>query len=262
MRRLLLSTILFFVLSNLLFAGRYYDAAIGRFLTVDPLANKYPSFSPYNYTLNNPLNYIDPDGKEANKSQATSPRNFLSYLQYVNKNNAKETLSYLGNYKTLGGADPSHKRYIYTRRGGWIDLVHFFNVASEIDKLSSIKKVGVYLAGEIALWEKTKSVEDDQLAKGSVGTAWSYEDAPSNFLGLIFWKHYYDPKGDLIEQIIKFLKDFGATDPENAPNWQEMWTKEHPYKQQFPQDKSAFPDFTSGEEDNDDWWSDYDPSKH
>ncbi len=50
---------------NLLFAGRYYDAATGRFLTVDPNAVKYPSISPYSYSFNNPLNFVDPDGKDA-----------------------------------------------------------------------------------------------------------------------------------------------------------------------------------------------------
>jgi len=64
MRRLLLFTILLFVLSNLLFAGRYYDAATGRFLQIDPHASKYPSLSPYSYVANNPLKYIDPDGKD------------------------------------------------------------------------------------------------------------------------------------------------------------------------------------------------------
>ncbi len=64
MRRLLLSTILLFVLSNLLFAGRYYDSATGRWLSVDPKADKYPGLSPYNYALNNPLKYIDSNGQE------------------------------------------------------------------------------------------------------------------------------------------------------------------------------------------------------
>jgi hypothetical protein len=33
-------------------------------LGVDPLAGKYPKFSPYNYSLNNPLVIVDPNGME------------------------------------------------------------------------------------------------------------------------------------------------------------------------------------------------------
>jgi RHS repeat-associated protein len=45
------------------FGARYYDSELGRWLSVDPLADKYPGWSPYNYTLNNPLRYVDPDGR-------------------------------------------------------------------------------------------------------------------------------------------------------------------------------------------------------
>ena len=43
---------------------RIYNPAIGRFLSVDPLAEKYASVSPYAYVANNPLVFIDPDGRE------------------------------------------------------------------------------------------------------------------------------------------------------------------------------------------------------
>ncbi len=45
------------------YGARYYDAALGRFTTVDPLAEKYYGINPYAYCLNNPIKYVDTDGK-------------------------------------------------------------------------------------------------------------------------------------------------------------------------------------------------------
>ena len=43
--------------------ARNYDPIIGRFLQIDPMYEVYPGWSPYTYTLNNPLLYIDPTGQ-------------------------------------------------------------------------------------------------------------------------------------------------------------------------------------------------------
>jgi hypothetical protein len=123
-------------------------------------------------------------------------------------------------------------------------LVHFFNVAAELDKLSGIDRIGAWMFGGFALWQKTKEIENNQEARGLIGTAWSYEDAPSNYYGWIFWKFYYDPSGNLGDQMQRFLEDYGGTNPQNAPNWNQMWSKENPNKRQFPQNKSFNPKFT------------------
>ncbi|QIK55243.1 RHS repeat-associated core domain-containing protein [Dysgonomonas sp. HDW5B] len=44
------------------YSARYYDPAYSRFTTVDPLAEKYYSISPYVYAANNPMKFIDPTG--------------------------------------------------------------------------------------------------------------------------------------------------------------------------------------------------------
>ncbi|WP_418236193.1 RHS repeat domain-containing protein [Coprobacter fastidiosus] len=45
------------------YLARGMDPAAGRFTAIDPLCEKYFALSPYIFCANNPVNYIDPDGK-------------------------------------------------------------------------------------------------------------------------------------------------------------------------------------------------------
>jgi len=87
------------------FGARMYDPCLGRWTTQDPLAEKYPGISPYAYCAGNPMNLVDPDGRdwvyhlESQKyywrDSIVSSDNMPEGYEYVGKN-ASDILTHAG----------------------------------------------------------------------------------------------------------------------------------------------------------------------
>jgi RHS repeat-associated protein len=73
------------------FGARYYDPGRGIFTQVDPLHAKYPGLSSYNYCGNNPLKYVDPNGREPIKPQAGTASRFVHTLNTIGRQSGLKT---------------------------------------------------------------------------------------------------------------------------------------------------------------------------
>jgi RHS repeat-associated protein len=78
------------------FIARFYNPELISFMTIDPMAEKYYNISPYAYCLNNPVRYIDPDGREWKDSRDENIDDFQKKLdQYDNACFDKRGYNYL-----------------------------------------------------------------------------------------------------------------------------------------------------------------------
>jgi hypothetical protein len=197
---------------------------------VDPLAAKYPSISPYAAFANNPIMYVDQDGREPKWGQLATLSQVMGEMQKAYTANqvysatVSQSLSLMvkhfeGNrmfernsdgqlVDTKGSKDV--KRYVYTDQRGWIDMHHFFRLA-EFTKDNGQKAAELYsyMSERYQKWDGNPS-------------GWSYEDIASDMAGIEFWNVYGDKlkSGNikLQDAVSEFMTSLKPKDPMDSPN--------------------------------------------
>ena len=93
------------------FGARYMDHDLmTMWLSVDPLADKYPSISPYAYCAWNPVKLVDPDGNDwyVPKGQSTPV-----FDKNVTSNNCPKGATYIGKTAHWFGQTENDMQYYY-----------------------------------------------------------------------------------------------------------------------------------------------------
>jgi RHS repeat-associated protein len=126
------------------FGARMQDPQVGRWWVLDPMADKYKSINPYCYALNNPIIFIDPNGKEvinADKIELEFETNNLKEVQDAfNKKYSGKGLE-RKDFKTK----EQYKEYLKDKKG-LSKALDNFNIAAEAfqntyNKIEEYKKV-------------------------------------------------------------------------------------------------------------------------
>ena len=112
------------------FGSRYYTSNLSIWLSVDPMAAKYPSLSPYVYCANNPIKLVDPNGDTLRFAEGVSQEFKEQFAQVVKFMNAKRTAGflaklhrsritfYIAEYKGLGKYSPKNNTIYWDPEAG------------------------------------------------------------------------------------------------------------------------------------------------
>jgi len=227
--------------NQIAFEARIYDPRLGRFYSVDPVTNKYPDMTPYNFAANSPIWLVDRKGKEPDRNQAGTIDQAAGQWAQLKNQSAEGILNYIQ-------TDPNAVRYIYTKDKGWIDLQHYFGTI----------KYGKTSMDLLEPASGNKLLQDKLFGAGANESYYSYEDLPSNQfaseaknlsivkekVGLsddgIWVKDYVVEQKtgkDLINSVKENFINANATNPEAAPNWKGIPFKDHGERKRLPEIK-------------------------
>lgn len=208
---------------------RPYDPEIARWMVRDLLEMKYPSWSPYVYTLDNPIKFLDPDGRGIRKPGSIVRFAIISfYMNNLMSWHNREAHDYTVFLEHIQGkslsevmheADTRNNTLSYSAGGPFeavkyikdpafpnriIDMRHFLVVGQK----GNLFGLGIEIGQALRLKD----------------SGFNLEDFYSNFMGSLFFDYFFDPNSDKAfeEQLKEFFELWHKTYQEQRPEKEEQ----------------------------------------
>jgi RHS repeat-associated protein len=232
------------------FGARYYDWLRGQWISRDPLAQKYPSWSPYVYGLNNPIRFFDDDGRDVRNATPSGSVMRMLLVSAIIKNlttwksrDAKDYNAFLEHVrgKSLGQVTHEADRFDKTNysAGGPFDEFKFIKDPAAPNRIIDMRHfivIGQLGQGTLGLLKANAYgilVELGQIAKGNIESGANLEDFYSNYLGSIFFHYYYDATSTkTFEQQLREWLEQRKKEQEEKKKEEEAKKKEEEEKKQ------------------------------
>lgn len=118
------------------YGARLYSPGLGRWLSPDPLAEKYYNVSPYAFCNNNPVNFVDPDGEDVWEINSNGIITWVEEsdehrLYYIDsEGNRGDNYVIVANPEVLKNLEGAGVRS-YTSINGLNDIVNVFKFAAD-----------------------------------------------------------------------------------------------------------------------------------
>ena len=86
------------------YGARYYEPRLSLWMSVDPLQEKYLNISTYCYAANNPIKFIDSDGRKLLFASGTTEafkQKFRAAIMYLHEHNADGIIAQIDKSSTI-----------------------------------------------------------------------------------------------------------------------------------------------------------------